>query len=113
MSQKPIHNSLENKQHGGFLDIVQPITKRRILGWNNAVLNLSCRLEYVDWNVGKFKETNTNIADHLWSVMPAVSFRPNAETVFRLNYRIQKQQDLLGNPNSNTAGISFGISTYF
>ncbi|MES2653523.1 MAG: hypothetical protein V4663_17430 [Bacteroidota bacterium] len=102
-----------NKQHGGFLDIVQPIAKRRILGWNNAVLNLSCRLEYVDWNVGKFKETNTNIADHLWSVMPAVSFRPNAETVFRLNYRIQKQQDLLGNPNSNTAGISFGISTYF
>ncbi len=102
-----------NKQQGGFLDIVQPIAKRRILGWNNAVVNLSCRLEYVDWNVGRFKETNTNIADNLWSIMPAISFRPNAQSVFRLNYRIQKQQDLLGNPASNTAGFNFGISTYF
>lgn len=102
-----------NKQHGGFVDIVQPIAKKRILGWNNAVVNLSCRLEYVDWNVGKFKETGTNIADDLWSIMPAISFKPNVQTVFRLNYRIQKQQDLLGNLPSNTAGISFGLSTYF
>lgn len=101
------------KQQGGFLDIVQPIVKKRMLGWDNATLNLSCRLEYIDWNVGKFKETNTNIADDLWSVMPALSFRPTAQTVFRLNYRIQKRQDILGNLPTNTAGISFGISSYF
>ncbi|MES2430594.1 MAG: hypothetical protein V4556_06620 [Bacteroidota bacterium] len=102
-----------DKQQGGFLDIVQPIVKKRMMGWNDAVLNLSCRLEYVDWNVGTFKETGTNIADDLWSVMPAISFRPGVQTVFRLNYRIQKQQDLLGNPPANTAGFSFGVSTYF
>lgn len=102
-----------NKQQGGFIDIVQPIIKRNILGWKNATLNLACRLEYVDWNVGRFKETNGNIADDLWSIMPAISFRPTSETVLRLNYRYQKQKDLLGNPPSVTSGLSFGISTYF
>ena len=66
-----------------------------MLGWDNAVLNLACRLEYVDWNVGKFKETGGNIADDVWSIMPAISFRPTSLTVFRLNYRFQKQRDLL------------------
>ena len=84
-----------------------------MLGWNDAVLNLSCRLEYVDWNVGRFKQTAGNIADDLWSIMPAVSFRPTSQTIFRLNYRVQKQRDLLGNPPANTAGFIFGVSTYF
>jgi hypothetical protein len=102
-----------NKQKGGFADLVQPILKKRILGWDDAVLNLACRFEYVDWNVGSFKQTGENIADHLWSIMPAVSFRPTQQTVFRLNYRFQKQFDILGNPPATTAGFSFGISTYF
>jgi len=102
-----------SKQHGGFVDIVQPVLQKRMLGWNDAVLNLSCRLEYVDWNVGKFEQTGGNIADNTWSIMPAVSFRPTALTVFRLNYRIQKQKDILGNPPANTGGFIFGISTYF
>jgi hypothetical protein len=45
--------------------------------------------------------------------MPAISFRPSAQTVFRLNYRHQQQQDILGNPPAKTGGFSFGISTYF
>lgn len=102
-----------NKQKGGFADIVQPLVKKRMLGWDDAVLNLACRLEYVDWNVGTFKQTNENIGDHLWSIMPAISFRPTAQTVFRLNYRFQKQVDILSNPPATTAGFSFGISTYF
>jgi hypothetical protein len=102
-----------NRQQGGFIDIIQPVLKKKILGFDNSVLNISCRLEYVDWNVGRFKQTGGNIADDLWSIMPAISLRPNAQTVFRLNYRIQKQRDLLGNLPSSTAGFSFGISTYF
>ena len=102
-----------SKQHGGYMDIVQPVLKRRMLGWDNAVLNLACRLEYVDWNVGKFRETGGNIYDDVWSIMPAISFRPTSLTVFRLNYRYQKQWDLLGNPPATTAGLSFGLSTYF
>lgn len=102
-----------NKQQGGFLDIVQPVVKKKMLGWNDAVLNIACRLEYVDWNVGKFSSTGGNISEHLWSIMPAVSFRPTSQTVFRLNYRHQQQTDLLGNPPAKTGGFSFGISTYF
>lgn len=102
-----------SKQHGGFVDIVQPILKKNMLGWDDATVNLACRLEYVDWNVGKFKSTNKNIADDIWSIMPAISFRPTSQTVFRFNYRYQKQKDILGNPPAKTAAFSFGISTYF
>lgn len=102
-----------NKQYGGFMDIVQPILKGTILGWENAVLNVACRLEYVDWNVGTFNETGGNIGEDLWSVMPAISFRPTSQTVIRFNYRYQKQRDIFGNPPAITDGMSLGISSYF
>jgi hypothetical protein len=102
-----------NKQYGGFMDIVQPVLKRTILGWENAVLNVACRLEYVDWNVGTFNETGGNIGEDLWSVMPAISFRPSSQTVIRFNYRYQKQRDIFGNPPATTDGMSLGISSYF
>ncbi|MBS4043692.1 MAG: hypothetical protein KGZ59_07730 [Chitinophagaceae bacterium] len=102
-----------NKQQGGFIDIVQPVVKKPILGWQNATINLACRIEYVDWNKGKFTSTGGNIAEDLWSIMPAISFRPTSQTVLRLNYRHQSQRDLLGNPPAKTGGFIFGISTYF
>jgi hypothetical protein len=102
-----------DQQKGGFVDIVQPILKREMLGFDKAVLNVACRLEYTDWNVGTFQETGGNIADDFWAISPAVSFRPTAQTVIRLNYRYMKQQDILGNPSTLTSGIQFGISSYF
>ncbi len=102
-----------NKQQGGFVDIVQPVLTQTILGWEKAVLNLACRLEYVDWNVGTFNETGGNIGEDIWSIMPAVSFRPTSQTVIRLNYRFQKQRDIFGNPPAITDGFIFGLSTYF
>ncbi len=102
-----------DKQHGGFLDIVQPVVNFKLMNWENATLNLACRLEYVDWNVGTFNDSGENISDDMWSIMPAISFRPTALTVFRLNYRYMEQQDILGNPPAKTGGFSFGISTYF
>ncbi len=102
-----------NKQQGGFIDIVQPIFNKKVFGWDKATLNFACRIEYVDWNVGKFTSTGQNISEDLWSIVPAISFRPSTQTVFRLNYRYQQQQDLLGNPPAKTGGFSFGVSTYF
>ena len=102
-----------SKQHGGFVDIVQPIIRRKVLGWSRATLNLACRFEFVDWNVGRFRETGGNISEDIWSIMPAISFRPSPITVLRLNYRYMKQQDILGNPPATTGGLSFGVSTYF
>lgn len=102
-----------SRQHGGFIDIVQPIIKKKMLDWDNASLNIACRLEYVDFNVGTFKESGHNIGDSVWSIMPAISFRTGPQTVFRVNYRILEQKDIHNNPPSQTRGFIFGLSTYF
>ena len=102
-----------NRQQGGFVDVVQPVYKKPVLGYSQSVINVACRLEYVDWNVGKFEQTGGNIADDFMSIVPAISWRPGAQTVIRLNYRYNLQQDLLGNPASRTAGFQMGFSSYF
>ena len=100
-------------QQGGFVDLVQPILKRSMFGFEKAVLNAALRLEYVDWNRGTFDATGDNISDHFYSFVPAISWRPTSQTVLRLNYRYNWQRDLLGNPPTKIAGIQFGLSTYF
>jgi hypothetical protein len=106
-----------NKQFGGFIDIVQPVIQGKILGWDNASVNLAVRGEYVDWNVGRFAATGTRMYNDLWSIMPAISFRPSPLTVIRFNYRHQMQRDITGNTIGAavgpTAGFSVGVSTYF
>ena len=106
-----------HKQFGGFIDIVQPIIHGRILDWDNATVNIAVRGEYVDWNDGVFAATGQKMYNDLWSIMPAISFRPTPQTVLLLNYRRQTQNDITGNKIGAaigpTAGLSFGISTYF
>ena len=87
--------------------------KRKVLDWEKATLNFAARIDYVDWNVGTFKETGTNIGEDIWAISPAISFRPTSQTVFRLNYRYQWQKDILNNPATLTAAWLFGFSTYF
>ncbi|MGQ0740516.1 MAG: hypothetical protein ACT4OJ_15810 [Bacteroidota bacterium] len=101
------------RQHGGFLDLVQPVIRKTIFGFEKSVINAALRLEYVDWNKGKFQSTGGNIADDFFSVVPAISWRPTAQTVLRFNYRYNWQKDILGNPPSKLAGFQFGVSTYF
>lgn len=101
------------KQLGGFVDFVQPVLRKPMFGFEKAVLNAAIRLEYVDWNSGEFKSTGDNIADEVFSIVPAVSWQPTSQTVIRMNYRYNWQKDILGNPPSKLAGFQFGISTYF
>jgi hypothetical protein len=101
------------KQHGGFIDVVQPILKRQMFGFEKASLNAALRAEYVDWNLGKFKETGGNISDEIFALVPAISFRTSPQIVLRLNYRYEWRKDLLGNPSARTAAIQFGVSSYF
>lgn len=102
-----------NKQSGGFLDIIQPVIRRNTFNFNKSVVNAVCRLEYVDWNVGKFKETGGNMSEDFVAVVPGISWRPTPLTVLRLNYRYNWTTDILGNPPSKTAGFQFGFSSYF
>ncbi len=84
-----------NKQFGGFIDVVQPIVRGKMLGWKNASLNIAVRGEYVDWNVGRFASTGGRMYNDLWSIMPGISFRPSSQTVIRFNYRHERQGILL------------------
>lgn len=102
-----------NKQTGGFLDIVQPILRKNIFGFEKSVINAACRLEYVDWNVDTFRETGSNIHEDFKSIVGGLSWRPTQQTVVRLNYRYNWTTDILGNPASKTAGFQFGFSSYF
>lgn len=101
------------KQQGGFIDFVQPVIKKPVFGFEKSVINAALRIEYVDWNKGKFKSTGDNISDELFCIIPAISWRPTAQTVIRLNYRYNWQKDILGNPAAKLAGFQFGVSTYF
>jgi hypothetical protein len=101
------------KQQGGFIDFVQPVFRKSVFGFEKSVINAALRLEYIDWNIGKFVSTGGNISDHIFSIVPAISWRPNAQTVLRFNYRFNWQKDILGNPPSKLAGFQFGVSTYF
>jgi peptidoglycan/xylan/chitin deacetylase (PgdA/CDA1 family) len=89
------------------------VYRKPVLGFDESVINIACRLEYVDWNVGTFAMTGGNIADHFVSVVPAISWRPGGQTVIRVNYRYNLQTDLLGNPAQRTAGFQAGFSSYF
>ncbi len=101
------------RQQGGFIDIVQPVIRKSIFGFEKSVINAALRLEYVDWNKGNFIANGGKIADDLFSVVPAISWRPTAQTVLRFNYRYNWQKDILGNPPSKLAGFQFGFATYF
>lgn len=100
-------------QAGGFMDIVQPIFRGDVLGFEKSVINAAFRGEYVDWNKDTFIETGTNIREDFVSVVPGLSWRPNSQTVIRLNYRYNWLTDIFGNPPSKTAGFQFGFSSYF
>lgn len=102
-----------SKEQGGFLDIVQPIYKKPVFGFDQSVVNASVRLEYVDWNLGSFKSTGGNISEHIFAIVPSLSFRPVPQTVFRINYRHNWQTDMLGNPAAKMGAFQFGISSYF
>lgn len=101
------------RQQGGFIDFVQPVFKNPVFGFEKSVINAALRLEYTDWNKGKFKSTAGNISDDIFAIVPAISWRPTSQTVIRFNYRYTWQKDILGNPPSKLAGFQFGLSTYF
>jgi hypothetical protein len=101
------------KQSGGFIDIVQPIVRRTIFGFERSVINAAFRAEYVDWNNGTFNETGTTMREDFVAIVPGLSWRPSTQTVIRLNYRYNWQTDIFGNSPSRTAGFQAGFSSYF
>jgi hypothetical protein len=100
-------------QWGFHTDFIYPIKKSNMLSWSNMILNAVFRVEYADYNVGNFVETNGNIGDDIWAIVPGLSLRFSKNTLLRLNYRRQWEKDILNNPTIKTAGLQFGFASYF
>jgi hypothetical protein len=100
-------------QWGWHSDWIYPVFKGMLFQWRNVRINTSLRLEFVDYNLDTFNETGSGISDHVFSVMPGVSFRFSENTVLRVNYRYRWDTDFLGNPAQRTAGFQFGFASYF
>lgn len=100
-------------QWGAYLDIVTPLWRPRLTGYEQAVLSAGLRFEHVDYNRGTFSSTGLPIGDEVTAVVGGLSFRPSAGTVLRANYRLQSARDFLGNPASRMAGFQIGFATYF
>jgi hypothetical protein len=102
-----------SKQLGGYVDIVQELYDGKVFFFDDAKVSLGVRAEYVDFNIGTFTETGDNIADDITTFTAAVSFRPSAPMVVKVDYKYMITQDLLGNPPSYASALKFGIATYF
>lgn len=100
-------------QWGGHVDVVMPLWHPNIPGYAAAVLSAALRLEKVDYNAGSFSSTGESIHDDVVAVVPGISFRPTAGTVFRANYRYHWARDFPGNPTVRKAGFQLGLATYF
>ncbi|HUF76912.1 MAG TPA: hypothetical protein VMM35_11575 [Longimicrobiales bacterium] len=102
-----------HEQWGGHVDVVVPVWRPRLLGYENATLSAALRVEHVDYNVGTFASTSLSIGDEVTAVVPGVSFRPTPGTVFRANYRYHWSKDFAGNDPARMAGVQLGFATYF
>ena len=102
-----------NRQGGVHLDVVAPVWRPRVAGYQNAVVALGLRMEHVDYNRGTFTSTGQPIRDDVTAVVPGISFRPTPGTVFRANYRYHWTRDFVGNQTIRTAGFQLGFATYF
>lgn len=100
-------------QWGAHIDVLLPLWHPRLAGYPTAVVTAGLRLEKVDYNVGTFSSTGRSIGDEVTALVPGISFRPTADTVFRANYRYHWSRDFPGNPTSRMAGFQFGFATYF
>jgi len=101
------------QQRGGFIEVMYPVLKRKMLMFENAVINVNLRGEKIDYNVGTFKFNGADIGDEVTAIAGGLSFRPSANTVIKANYRYQWMIDTLGNPPGLMAGFQFGVASYF
>lgn len=102
-----------DSQWGGYVEITYPVIRSTIAGFTDASINAGVRLERIDYNVGDFAATGANIGDEVDALAVSLSFRPNASTVIRANYRHHWITDILENPTVKSAGFQFGIASYF
>lgn len=101
------------KQFGWYMDLVRPLTKFNFLNFQEIESFVAIRLDYADWNVAEFEQTGKNVGDEYFAITPALSFRPDPNTVIKFNYSYTWITDFLGNEPTKITSIIIGISSYF
>lgn len=101
------------KQQGGYVEAVYPVFQGKLWGFEKATVNVGLRAEAIDYNVGKFSDTNEKIYDEIKALSAALSFRPAQSTVLKLNYQWFWTRDIMGNPTAKTGVLNMGLATYF
>jgi hypothetical protein len=100
-------------QWGAHVDMIMPVWRPRLLGYEDAVVSVGLRLEHVDLNAGTFASTGLGIGEDVTALVPTLSLRTTPDTVFRANYRYEWATDFPGNDATRRAGIQVGFATYF
>lgn len=101
------------KQWGAHLDLVRPVLRFTRGTFRGGRINLTTRLEHVDFNVGRFASTGGIIGDDRTALTLGTSFWPVSGTVFKLNYRRAWAHDLPRNAATRTGALQVGVATYF
>jgi hypothetical protein len=102
------------EQFGGFVDFIIPIKTAAMMGFNDAKINGSIRVEYNDYNQGNFVTNVQNeIKDEIFGVSFGLGFRPTSGTILRANYIARTKTDALGNPAAKIGGFQVGFASYF
>lgn len=107
-----INTIYSEKQYAAFLELSYPIMNRRMLGFNNALLNISTRAERIDYNLASFSD-GSKIRDDVNAISLGIGWRPIESTIIRFNYRHNTIHDFLGNPPMLKAGFQVGVASYF
>ncbi len=108
-----LQDLLGDRQWGAHVDVVAPVLRLRRGTFPGGVLNLTARLEHVDYNVGRFASTDGLIGDDRSAITLGASFRPASGTVLKLNYRREWAHDLLRNAATRSGALQVGLASYF
>jgi hypothetical protein len=102
-----------DEQWGAHVDVIAPVYRLAGGPFRGGTVNLTTRLEYVDFNVGHFASTRGVIGDDRTAVTLGASVRPVAGAVLKLNYRREWAHDLLRNAATRSGALQIGVATYF
>jgi hypothetical protein len=101
------------QQWGGFVELIYPIFERKMLGFEESVIRVAARVEYVDYNMGSFDTYDQKIGEDVFALVFGFSYTPIPGTKIKANYRRHLTKDILGNPPVILGGFQFGVATYF
>lgn len=99
-------------QWGIYIDAMVRVWQGKMLFLPRAALYIVGRFDYIDLNMGKRQGTQESFGDETIRITAGISFRPTPQTSIRIVYQHNWLTDFLNNP-SRSAGVQFGMASYF